>query len=126
MAGGAGLEERQRGAAVTLERVESLIKEVALRLEGLRAQNESAAAEKQQREEENVVLAEQILTLTAEREQAELRGVELESESAAMRDRLTEIEGQLKAAREGLDRVREQRGEVAAQAAKLESYAVHV
>jgi len=126
MARVAGLEERQRGAAVTLERVESLIQEVAVRLEGLRAQNESATAEKQQREEENVALGEQLITLTAEREQAELRGVELESESTAMRDRLGEIENQLKAAREALDRVRDQRGEVAAHAAKLESDALHL
>ena len=126
MARVAGLEERQRGAGATLERVESLIREVAVRLEGLRAQSESAVAEKQQREEENVGLAAQLVGLEGERELAELQGAELETESAGIRARLAEIESEFKAARESLDRARDQRGEIAARAAKLESDSVHM
>lgn len=121
MAQVATLEERRRGAASTLGRVEALITEAAARLEALKAQSESSAAEKAQREEENHQIAENLLALVAEREQTEVKITELQSESQQIRTRLGEIEAELKTAREELERVRDERGERAAHAAKLQS-----
>ena len=67
----ATLEERRRGAVVTVQRIEAMVSEISARVAKLRAQLESAAAEKQQREAENVRLAEQVVTWTVEREAAE-------------------------------------------------------
>ncbi len=64
----ATLEERRRGAVVTVQRIEAMVSEISARVAKLRAQLESAAAEKQQREAENVRLAEQVVTWTVERE----------------------------------------------------------
>ena len=55
------------------QRLEAMAAEVAAHLAGLRTQLESAAAEKQQRESENLRLAEQSVAWTAEREQAQQR-----------------------------------------------------
>ena len=59
----ATLEERRRGAMLTVQRIESMLSEVSAHLAKLQAQLESAAAEKQQRENENVHLAEQVVDL---------------------------------------------------------------
>jgi chromosome segregation protein len=126
MAKVAGLEERRRSAASTLQRVESLITEVSTRLESLKAQAESAAAEKAQREAENIQIAEQLVALTFEREALDVRVAALQAESESVRARLGQIEEELKAARTNLDQVRDKRGEVAARAAKLESDATHM
>lgn len=122
----AGLEERRRAAASTLQRVESLITEVSTRLESLRAQAESATAEKGQREAENVQIAEQLVTLAAERATLDARIAELQTESESVRMRLAQIEEELKAARTNLDQARDRRGEISAHAAKLESDATHM
>ena len=66
----ATLEERRRGSVATVERLEAMVAEVSSRLDKLKAQIESAAAEKQQREAENSRLAEQEIQWTAEREAA--------------------------------------------------------
>jgi chromosome segregation protein len=126
MATVAGLEERRRSAASTLQRVESLITEVSTRLESLKAQAESAAAEKAQREAENVQIAEQLIAFAAEREGLEARVAELQAESEEVRARLAQIEEELKASRANLDAVRDKRGGLAAHAAKLESDATHM
>ena len=126
MAKVAGLEERRRSAASTLQRVESQITEVSTRLESLKAQAESAAAEKAQREAENVQIADQLTVLAAERETLEARVAELQAESETVRARLTQIEDELKASRANLDQVRDKRSEISAHAAKLESDATHM
>ena len=55
----------------TVQRIEAMVSEVSAHLAKLKAQLESAAAEKQQREAENVRLAEQVVDWTAEREAAQ-------------------------------------------------------
>ncbi len=117
----ATLEERRRSAAATLSRIEAQVTEVAGRVESLRGQQQSAAAEKEQRERENVQLAEQAVALEAERESAEARDGELQQESAAIRARLNALDEELRAARHALDLTRDRRGELSAQAAKLDS-----
>ncbi|HWR17887.1 MAG TPA: chromosome segregation protein SMC [Terriglobales bacterium] len=126
MAKVAGLEERRRSAAATLQRVESIITEVSTRLESLKAQAESASAEKSHREAENVQIAEQLVALAGEREGLDARVTELQTESESVRSRLTQIEEELKASRSTLDQIRDRRGEVSALAAKLESDATHM
>jgi chromosome segregation protein len=122
----AGLEERRRGADASLQRIESLAAEVGSRVEGLRGQIAAAVAEKQQRETENLAIAERLVTLTAERELAEQRATELQAESEQLRTRLAQIEGELKQARHDLDAARDRRGELAGIAAKLRSDIEHM
>ncbi|MGZ4787153.1 MAG: chromosome segregation protein SMC, partial [Terriglobales bacterium] len=126
MAKVATLEERRRSAASTLQRVESLITEIITRLESIAAQAESAKAEKCQRELENIQIAEQLVTFTAEKEQLDLRIAELQTESESVRARVAQIEEELKAVRMQLDSVRDRRGEISTHAAKLESDATHM
>ncbi|HLH08954.1 MAG TPA: chromosome segregation protein SMC [Terriglobales bacterium] len=126
MAQVAALEERRRGAAGSLQRIESMLTEVSVRIEALGAQSESALAESQQRAAENIQIAEQITALIAEREQLEVRIAELQGESEMVRARIAEIEEGLKSERQLLDQARDRRGELGAQAGKLESDSVHM
>ena len=126
MARVAGLEERRRAAAASLARIQSMVAEVNQRVNSLRSQLEGAAAEKTQREQENELLACKLVEWQSEREQAQAREQELAAESEQLRARLAEIEVELKAAREVLDRVRDRRGELSAQAAKAASDTGHL
>ncbi len=67
----ATLEERRRGAIANVQRLESMTTEAAGRVAKLRGQIDSAAAEMQQRESENIRLAEQVVVWEAEREAAQ-------------------------------------------------------
>src|SRR5213082_1484178 len=58
----AGLEERHRAAATALERINRMVAEVRSRIEALESQLAAAAAEKQERESENVRLAEVLIS----------------------------------------------------------------
>ena len=126
MARVAGLEERRRSAAASLARIQSMVAEVGSRVQNLRTQLESAAAEIQQRERENENLTAQLEIWATEREQLQQREVELQAESATVRARIAEIEQELKSAREVLDQMRDRRGDVSAQAAKLGSDVEHM
>jgi len=122
----ATLEERRRGAVATVERLEAMASEVTSRLGKLKAQIDSAVAEKQQRELENTCLAEQETTWTAERDAAQQRDRELQEERQNVRVRLTELEEALKNARHRLDAARDHRGELAAEQARVTSDAQHI
>ena len=122
----ATLEERRRGSVATVERLEAMVAEVSSRLDKLKAQIDSAAAEKQQREMENSRLAEQEIAWTAEREAAQQRDRELQEELQAVRVRLGELEEALKNLRHELDAARDRRGELAAEQARLHSDAQHM
>jgi chromosome segregation protein len=122
----AGLEERRRAAVQTVQRLESLIVEVAGRAGSLEKQIASAAVEKQQRETENQRLAERLNELAAEGDACRAREVELRKNCEQVRARLAEIEIELREAREKLDQARDRRGEVTAELAKLESDAAYM
>ncbi len=122
----ATLEERRRGAMTTVERLEAMVAEVLSRLDKLKGQIEAAAAEKEQREQENVILAGQVVDWTNELEVAQQRDRELQDELQAVRVRMGELEEALKALREELDAARDRRGELAAEQARLESDAQHM
>jgi chromosome segregation protein len=120
------LEERRRLAAAALERTENLFAESVKRVESLESQILSAAAEKQQRETENLQIAEKLELLAGQRAAAEAAGAALQQESDQVRARLAEIEQVLKAARMELDSARERKSELGAQLAKLQSDLAHM
>ncbi|MDR3764511.1 MAG: chromosome segregation protein SMC [Acidobacteriota bacterium] len=126
MARVAGLEERRRAAAASLARIQSMASEVNQRINALRSQLEGAAAEKSQREQENESLASRLVEWQAAHEQSTAREQELAKESEEVRARLAAIEVELKSAREVLDKVRDRRGELSAQAAKASSDSNHL
>ena len=122
----ATLEERRRGAAVTVQRLEEMVGEISARLDKLKGQIEAAAAEKEQRELENARLAEQVVEWVAARDAAQARDRELQDELQAVRVRLAELEESLKAARLELDAARDRRGALSAEQARLQSDAQHM
>ncbi len=122
----ATLEERRRGAVVTLQRVEAMVSEVSAHVAKLRSQLDSAAAEKQQRELENFRLAEQSISWASERELAQARDRELQEELQIIRMRLAELDEVMKSAREMLDAARDRRGELSAAQARVQSDVQHM
>jgi chromosome segregation protein len=122
----ATLEERRRGAMLAVQRIEAMLSEVSSHLSKLKAQLEAAAGEKQQREGENVRLAEHVVEWTAEREVAQQRDRELQDELQAVRVRIVELEEALKSAREALDAARDRRGELSAEQARVKSDIQHM
>ncbi len=111
---------------LTVQRIEAMVSEVSAHLAKLRSQLESAAAEKQQREAENIRLAEQADRVDIERELAQTRDRELQEELQTIRVRLVELEEALKSAREALDAARDRRGELSAAQARVQSDAQHM
>jgi chromosome segregation protein len=122
----ATLEERHRSAAAVLQRIESLFSEMGERVHALASQIDAAAAEKLQRESENVQLAEHAADLEAERNAAQTREGLLQFETEQLRARLTEIDDLLRHSRLLLDQARDRRGELSAVAAKLASDAQYM
>jgi chromosome segregation protein len=120
------VEERRRTAASALERIESLATEAKQRVESLQTQIQSAAAEKVQREAENLQIADRLEALSAEKAAAEATGVQLQHESDQVRARIAEIDQELKAARLELDAARERKSEIGTLLAKLQSDLAHM
>jgi len=126
LAQAAALEERHRSAKANVERIETLVADMGVREASLRAQIESAAAEKLQREAENDQIIAQQSELEAERNTTEARDGLLQFESDQVRSRLAEIEEALRNVRQLRDQARDRRGELSASAAKLQSDAQHM
>jgi len=122
----AALEERHRSAAGLLQRIESLVSEMRERVRALQTQMESASLEIEQRLNENLQLAEQLVEFEFERNAGEAREGLLQFESEQVRARLTEIEELLRSTRQQLDQARDRRGELSATAAKLQSDLQHL
>ncbi|MHB8215505.1 MAG: chromosome segregation protein SMC [Candidatus Sulfotelmatobacter sp.] len=122
----AALEERHRSANAALARIESLFAEMNERIHALTGQMEAAAAEKLQRETENLQLQQQVADFEAERNAGQAREGLLQFEKDQLRARLTEIDDLLRGARQLLDQARDRRGELQAAAAKLEADAQHM
>jgi chromosome segregation protein len=122
----AALDERRIAAAGALQRIESMVAEIRARIGALQAQIAANAAEKQQREQENLQLATQMETLAAEAIQLQSVQASLKAESELVRTTLAGIDAQLKTVRGELDSARDHRGELAAQQAKLRSDAEYL
>ncbi len=117
----AALEERHRSAAAVLARIDSMFAEMNERVHALTSQIEASAAEKVQREAENLQLEQQAADFEAERNAGQARESLLQSEKDQVRARLAEIDEMLRNARQLLDQARDRRGELQAAAAKLEA-----
>ena len=117
----AALEERHRSANAVLGRIDSLFVEMDHRVHTLVSQIEAAAAEKLQRETENLQLEQQATDFEAERNAGQAREGLLQFEKDQLRARLAEIDELLRNARQLLDQARDRRGELQAAAAKLEA-----
>jgi chromosome segregation protein len=122
----ATMEERHRSAAAIMARIESLISDMRGRVDALRAQLESAAAEKLQRETENEQLAVLLADREAERNASEARDGLLQFESEQVRARIGEIEEALRSARLLLDQARDRKAELSTALAKLQSDAQYM
>ncbi len=122
----AALEERHRSATAVLARIESLFTEMTGRLNALSSQIEAAAAEKTQREAENLQLEQQAADFAAERNAGQAREGLLQFEKDQLRARLTEIDELLRSARQLLDQARDRRGELQAAVAKLQADAMYM
>jgi chromosome segregation protein len=122
----AALEERHRSANAVLARIDSLFAEMDERLHALATQIDAAAAEKLQRETENLQLDQQSADFAAERNAGEAREGLLQFEKDQLRARLSEIDELLRNARQLLDQARDRRGELQATAAKLQADAMYM
>jgi chromosome segregation protein len=122
----AALEERHRSATAVLGRIDSLFTEMGERVHALTSQIEAAAAEKLQRETENLQLEQQEGEFEAERNAGQAREGLLQFEKDQLRARLAEIDELLRNARQLLDQARDRRGELQAVAAKLEADAMYM
>jgi chromosome segregation protein len=122
----AALEERHRSATAVLARIDSLFTEMGERLHALASQIEAAAAEKLQRETENLQLEQQAADFEAERNAGRAREGLLQFEKDQLRARLSEIDELLRHSRPLLDEARDRRGELQAAAAKLEADAMYM
>ncbi len=122
----AGLEERHRSASTVLQRIDALVSEMRERVYALRTQIDASVAEKVQRENENLLLANQLVEFEAEKNAGQAREGLLQFESEQVRARLLEIDEALRSARLLLDQARDRRGELAATAAKLQSDAQYM
>ncbi len=92
----------------------------------LHSQIEAAAAEKTRRENENELIANQLVEFGTEHNAGEARDGLLQMESDQVRMRLAEIDVALRNARLLLDQARDRRGELSAAAAKLQSDAQYM
>jgi chromosome segregation protein len=122
----AALEERHRSANAVLGRIDSLFVEMDHRLHTLVSQIKSAAAEKLQREAENLQLEQHAADFEAQRNAGQAREGLLQFERDQLRARLSEIDELLRDARQLLDQARDRRGELQAAAAKLEADATYM
>ncbi len=123
----ATLEERRRGAVATVQRIEAMVSEVSAHLAKLKAQLESAAAEKQQRES-----GECSPGRTGGRVDGGARSRAANATASCRKScrpsasALVELEEALKTAREALDAARDRRGELSAEQARVQSDVQHM
>ncbi|HWC15499.1 MAG TPA: chromosome segregation protein SMC, partial [Terriglobales bacterium] len=122
----AGLEERRRAAAASLERIDHMVREVSSRVETLASQIAAANSEQQEREAENLRLSELLEALKLEREERESKAAELKKTAEQIRVLTTELDATLRAARQELEVTRERRGELSTTLARLQSDMQHL
>jgi chromosome segregation protein len=122
----ATLEERHRSAASALGRIHQMTDEMQARTASLLSQIEAAAAEKAQKEIDNLEIAGALIDLDAEKNACAARAGLLHLESEQVRARLHEIDGQLREARQQLEALRDRKAELSTAAVKLQSDAQYL
>jgi chromosome segregation protein len=122
----AGLEERRRGAEAAFQRIDRLHADLERRVMAVDQQRASAETEREQRIAESAVLAGRQNELTASRAEALSLAQALAAQSLEVRQQLSTIEVQLKAARAAVDQLREDRANRYGLVAKLRSDLEHL
>jgi len=115
----AGLEERRRGAEAAFARIDRMVRDLENRIAQINQQLASAAAEQQQRAQENEQLVATRQQLSEAREIAQREAAEAHQQIAALRTEMSRLEQDLKVLRAEIDAQREARGSCASQAATL-------
>ena len=122
----AALEERRRAAAIALERISHMVREVSSRVEALESQIANAHAEKQERQDENLRIDEFLIALRTERERGQRKAAELKTAGEKIRVLCGDLDASLRAVRQELEVVRERRGELSTALARLQSDMQHM
>jgi chromosome segregation protein len=122
----AALEERHRSATAVLGRIESLFVEMSERVHALASQIEASAAEKTQREAENLQLEQQVEDFSAERNASQAREGLLQFEKDQLRARLSEIDELLRHARPGARSARRTTGSGCEAASRCDAHGGHL
>ncbi len=122
----AKLEERRRGAEAAFQRIDRLHNDLERRVLAIEQQQAAAEAEREQRTRESAELAIREQELAALREEALAQAQKLASEAHDLRQKLAEIELQLKAGRAALDQLRDDRSNRSSEVAKLRSDLEHL
>jgi chromosome segregation protein len=122
----AKLEERRRGAEAAFQRIDRLHNDLERRVLAIEQQQAAAEAEREQRTRESAELAIREQELTALRDEALAQAQKLASEALELRQKLAEIESQLKAGRAALDQLRDNRSNRSSEVAKLRSDLEHL
>jgi chromosome segregation protein len=122
----AKLEERRRGAEAAFQRIERLHSDLERRVLAIEQQRAAAEAEREQRTRESAALAAREQELKALREESLIKAQTIAAEAQAVRQQLAGMEGQLKAGRAMLDQLRENRGNLSSEVAKLRSDLEHL
>lgn len=122
----AKLEERRRGAEAAFQRIDRLHADLERRVLGIEQQRASAEAEREQRIKESADLALREKELTTQRDEALLQAQTIAAEAQTLRQQLATMEHDLKTGRAALDQVREQRGNLSSEVAKLQSDLEHL
>jgi len=122
----AGLEERRRGAEAAFQRIDRAFADLERRLQAIEQQLAAAVAERQQRIEENAMLAERQKELGEARTAALGSAQTIAEQAQAVRLQLAELETRLKADRIALDQLREDRATLSSELATLHADLAHL
>jgi chromosome segregation protein len=117
----AKLEERRRGAEAAFQRIDRLHSDLERRVISIEQQRAAAEAEREQRSRESAELAEREQGLNTAREEALAQAQTIVAEAQSVRQQLSTLESELKAARAALDQLRDRRGSLSSEVAKLQS-----
>jgi len=122
----AKLEERRRGAEAAFQRIDRLHADLERRVLAIEQQRAAATAEREQRTQESAGLAVREQELKAQRDEALALAQTTAAQAQELRQKLATFEADLKAARATLDQIREKRGNLLSEVAKLRSDLEHL
>ena len=122
----AGLEERRRGAEAAFQRIDRLFGDLDRRVQTIEQQRTAAAAEREQRINENVELATSLAELALAQTRALSTAQSIAEQAQALRQQLAELETELRGERAALDQLREDRAALSSELAKLRSDLEHL
>ena len=122
----AGLEERRRGAEAAFQRIDRLFSDLDRRVQTIEQQRTAAAAEREQRINENAELVTSLAELGLAQTRALATAQTFAEQAQALRQQLAELETQLRSERAALDQLREDRAALSSELAKLRSDLEHL